>query len=114
MFAGLATIGESPARRWTAMVSFTVQTAMVAAALVIPLLSPQSLPEALVKRRIFVPMLSAAVHVQPGHVTGQSTGAGHLRPLIVNRNPVFTFRQTPTPAIESENRQAPNMFFGGS
>ena len=114
MFAGLETICENPARRWTAMLSLTVQAAMVAAALLIPLLSPQSLPEALVKRRIFVPMLSGDVHVQPSRVTGQSSRAGRLTPFIVNSNPIFTFRQTPTEAIGSENPQAPNLFIASS
>jgi periplasmic protein TonB len=110
MFAGLESTRENPVRRWTAMLSFTVQAAMVAAALLIPRLSPQSLPDVLVKRRIFVPMFSAAVHVQPGQVSGRSTGAVHGTPLIVNSNPVLTFRQTPTPTIENENPQAPNLF----
>src|SRR5262249_47663170 len=114
MFAGLETIRENPALRWTGMLSFTVQAAIVAAALVMPLLSPQSLPEALVKRRIFVPILSGDVHVQPSHVTVQSTRAGHLTPLIVNSDPIFTFRPTPTQAIGSENPQAPNLFIGWS
>jgi len=36
MFSGLAA-QENPARRWTAIVSFTLQAAVVAAALVYPL-----------------------------------------------------------------------------
>jgi hypothetical protein len=96
MFAGLEPIRENPTRRWTAMVSFTLQAAIVAAALVIPLLRPQSLPEALVRRRIFVPTSSGDAHAQPARVTGQSSGAVHLMPLIVNNNPTFTFRQMQT------------------
>jgi len=107
MFAGLATIRENPASCWTATLSFTVQAVIVAAALVIPLLSPQGLPEALVKRRIFVPILSGDVYVQPSHLSAQFSGAGHLTPLIVNSNPIFTFRQTPTHG--SQNPPAPNL-----
>src|SRR5262245_46623009 len=101
MFAGLETIRETPARRWTAMLSCTVQAAIVAAALLIPLFSPQSLPEALVKRRLFVPILSGDVRVQPRHLSGQFTVTGQLTPRIVNSNPIFAW-QTPTEAIGSE------------
>jgi hypothetical protein len=108
MFAGLEIIRENPVRCWT-MLSFTVQ-----AALVIPLLSPQSLPAALVKRRIFVPMLSGDVQLQPSQPSGQFLGAGHLTPLLVNNNPIFRFQQTPTQAMGSENPPAANLFIGSS
>jgi periplasmic protein TonB len=114
MFAGLETIGENPARSWTAIFSFTGQAAIVAAVLMIPLLNPQSLPEALVKRRIFVPMLSGDVHVQLTRLTGPLTGAERVRPIIVNINPHFTFHQPPTEAIGSENLQTPNLLIGSS
>jgi hypothetical protein len=46
MFAGLDVVHTHPARRWTALASFTLQAALVGTALVLPLLEPASLPEA--------------------------------------------------------------------
>lgn len=112
MFAGLEPIHENPARRWTAMVSFTLQAAIVAMALVIPLLRPQRLPEALVRRRIFVPMSSGDVPAQPTHTAGQPTGALHVAPLIVNNNPRFASRQIPTENIGPGDPQAPSPITG--
>lgn len=74
MFAGLENIQANPRRGWTAFVSFTLQVAAVAAALAIPLIYPNSLPDAVAPRRIFVPVndpvisdRSAPLHPDPGH-----------------------------------------------
>lgn len=114
MFAGLEPIRENPARRWTATLSFTLQAAIVAAALVIPLVSPQNLPDALVKRRIFVPVSSGDAHVQPAHNSVQSNGMLHMAPLIVNNNPNFSFRPTPTQSVGTGDPEAPRLFTGES
>ena len=55
MFTGLDAVTVIPRRRWTAVASFSVQAAVVAAALVLPLLRPTDLPEAFTHHRIFVP-----------------------------------------------------------
>lgn len=49
MFSGLDA-AQNPTRRWTAMVSFTLQAALLAAALIVPLLNPHGLPEAFIRR----------------------------------------------------------------
>jgi protein TonB len=90
MFAGLEPVHDHVSRRWTAAVSFTSQAALVAAALVIPLLTPQNLPEALVRRRIFVPMSTEEPSVKPmpgGHIGAIST----ITPLLVNRDAARPF-----------------------
>lgn len=56
MFAGLESVQANPRRGWTALVSFTLQAAAVAAALAIPLMYPNSLQDAFAPRRIFVPI----------------------------------------------------------
>jgi protein TonB len=110
MFAGLEPIHEHTGRRWTAAASFSVQAAIVAAALVIPLLNPQGLPEALVRRLIFVPMSQGEPHVQTNHIRGQSGGTLHMQPLIVNQtNFSFHPRQTETQTVGSPNPEAPWM-----
>jgi protein TonB len=108
MFAGLEPIHEHAGRGWTAAASFTLQAAIVAAALVIPLLSPQGLPEALVRRKIFVPMSQGQAHVQPSHSDIRSNGAVHIQRLIVNQNS-FSFhpRQTQSETVGSANSEVP-------
>lgn len=112
MFAGLEPIRENPARRWTAMLSFTLQAAIVTIALVIPLLRPEGLPEAFVRRPIFVPVSSGFAHAQPGHSAGQSSGSVHLTPLIVSTNRTFSFQTVHNQNIGTEVPQAPNLPFG--
>jgi protein TonB len=108
MFAGLEPINEDAGRRWTAAASFTVQATIVAAALVIPLLNPQRLPEALVRRRIFVPMSQGEAHAQPGHGDTRSNSAVRIQRLIVNRNNFSFHRErTQTQAVGTENPNAP-------
>jgi len=88
MFDGLDVVHAHPARRWTAIASFTLQAAMVAAALTLPLLKPQSLPEAFSHRQIFRP-LSAGVERPTVNqtVTHNSASQAPVYPLIVNRGP---------------------------
>lgn len=112
MFAGLESIRENPARRWTAMLSFTVQAVIAAVALVIPLVRPQGLPEAFVRRPIFVPVSSGYAPAQPAHAAGPSSGAVHLTPLIVSTNRTFSFHPAQNQNIGTEVPQAPNLSFG--
>ena len=108
MFAGLEPIHEHAGRRWTAAASFSVQAAIVAAALVIPLLNPQRLPEALVRRPIFVPMSQGEAHAQPSHSDIRSNGAVHIQPLVVN-NTSFSFHPAQTQSPGTESTQAPGL-----
>src|SRR5579864_1819892 len=85
MFAGLEPIHEHTGRRWTAAASFTLQAAIVAAALVVPLLRPQSLPDALLPRRIFLPMPEGEPSVAPIHGSGHAGTISPVTPLLVNR-----------------------------
>jgi hypothetical protein len=90
MFSGLSVAQEPVARRWTTLTSFTLQAALVAAALVLPILHPENLPEAFANRRIFVPASNAEAPrpATPG-TANRPAGRLHLKPLIVNRNIVF-------------------------
>ncbi len=90
MFSGLSVAQEPVARRWTTLTSFTLQAALVAAALALPLLHPENLPEAFANRRIFVPgsNVEAPNPATPGTVK-RPAGQLHLQPLIVNRNISF-------------------------
>jgi protein TonB len=90
MFAGLESIREHSERRWTAMVSFTVQAALVAVGLVVPLLNPKSLPEALMPRRIFVPTRFGDVSPETSHSPGRAGGIFHPNAIVVNSS-TFVF-----------------------
>jgi periplasmic protein TonB len=102
MFSGLAAIEHHPVRKWTAMASFMLQSAVVVAAFVYPLLYPSVLPEAFLRRRIFVPMSS-------GEVRAENTTVGHgsvapvLHPIIVTSG--LTFRH---PTAEIPGTGLPN------
>ncbi len=61
MFTGIDAVTVIPRRRWTAVASFSVQAAVVAAALAIPLMYPNVLPDGLAPRRIFVPISSPVI-----------------------------------------------------
>lgn len=88
MFAGIEFAEQNPRRKWTALVSFTAQVAAVATILVLPLYYPQSLPEALMHSRIFVPMLGNVRVVEASHNTTVAHGAvaGPTAPIVVARD----------------------------
>lgn len=96
MFAGLEPIREHASRRWTATVSFTLQAALVAAALVVPLLTPQNLPEALVPRRIFVPISPGEASAPPTQSAGHAGAISTVSALVVNRGATHVFSYSPS------------------
>ncbi len=83
MFSGLAVIEEHPARRWTALASFMLHSALVVAALVLPMLYPHTLPDALMRRRIFVPVSNGEVRAEAGRTSSTSSRQTFHPPLIV-------------------------------
>jgi protein TonB len=91
MFAGLPHAQEAPVRRWTALASFTLQAAAVAALLVVPLLYPQRLTSAFTSRRIFAPVSYGDVHVTTTVPGGHAIGSSPAQPLVVSHSP-YTFR----------------------
>jgi protein TonB len=88
MFAGIENTQANPRRGWTALASFTLQAAAVAVALTIPLLHPNSLPEAFAHRRIFVPITSPAIET-----TTANHPAGGNRGLSPSVPPIFVTRE---------------------
>jgi protein TonB len=91
MFSGLPVAEEAPVRRWTALASFTLQAATVAALLVFPLLYPQRLTSTLTSRPIFAPVSYGDVHVTTTVPGGDANGTSQLQPLVVSHGP-YTFR----------------------
>ena len=86
MFTGLDAATVIPRRKWTAVASFTLQAAVVAAALAIPLLHPTDLPEAFAHRRIFVPISEPESRTQltNSHPVTGTSGVG----LPAERGPI--------------------------
>jgi len=103
MFSGLPV---AQPKRWTTLFSFTLQAAVVSAALVFPLLYPHSLPDAFAHRRIFLPMREGDTHIQPTHGAVPSTGTVHLDPIVVNRS-TFSFRRNVSEGEVKGTPQAP-------
>lgn len=91
MFSGLDVIGENPARRWTALVSFALQAAAAATALAYSLLYPQSLPRFM--RPIFVPVSSADIPAPASHGQSRTGPATTRHPLVVSKRR-FSFQQS--------------------
>jgi protein TonB len=94
MFAGLETTQANPRRGWTALTSFTLQAAVIAAAVTLSMLYPSSLPTALMHMRIFVPMTGPPVDNTPANPhpsTGNSGSSTQLPPIVVNQGPSIHF-----------------------
>jgi protein TonB len=95
MFAGLEVAQDAPERRWTAMLSFTVQAALVATALVFPLLRPENLPDSFAHRLIFAPASGPDVRVTANPQSAGSAGSTVVASPIIVRRGTFHFRNTP-------------------
>lgn len=87
MFSGLETVEAHTPRRWTAVASFTLQAALVGAALVFPLFHPEGLPEAFAHRRIFVPVSQGETQGSASRSAQAPSSHAPVFPLIVNRGP---------------------------
>ncbi|HTM36549.1 MAG TPA: TonB family protein [Terriglobales bacterium] len=113
MFAGLENVQANPRRGWTALVSFTLQAAAVAAALAIPLMYPNSLPDSFAHRRIFVPISSPEINrsepTQQQENSGGSLNAPHNNAILVTNNG-FHF---PRPGPEAAINEAPSLVLTG-
>ncbi len=103
MFSGLSATPPS-ARRWTALASFTVQVAAVAAALFFPILYPQNLPMVSVDRLVFVPMSSGEVRAETNDHGNASSGPPLRQVLVVSRDGI-SFK--PHPAETDAGPDAP-------
>ena len=79
MFDGIENVHPDQRRGWTALVSFTLQAAAVAAALTIPLLYPGKLTDILNHQRIFIPVTDQQVSITTEHQAG---GGGHVGPML--------------------------------
>jgi protein TonB len=106
MFSGLAEVQEAPVRRWTALVSFTLQAALVAAALVYPLLYPQSLPP--VMRTLFLPPSNPEAPVQEQRSAAHA-GSSVIRTTIVVNNRRWSFTQSTSRPDDTGPAQAPDI-----
>lgn len=106
MFSDLAVSQGSPVRRWTAVASFTLQAALVAAALVYPLLYPQSLPPAV--RTLFLPASNPEAPVQTQRNVSRAGGPS-LSHLIVVNNRRWSFTRSPNSIEDPDAAQAPGM-----
>ena len=105
MFSDLAASQGSPVRRWTAMASFTLQAALIAVALVYPLLYPQSLPP--VMRTLFLPASNPEIPERAQTNVSHATG-GPPHALMVN-NRRWSFTRSSNSVEDSAPNQPPGM-----
>jgi protein TonB len=92
MFSDLAVPHGSHVRRWTALASFTLQAALVAIALVYPLLHTPSLPW--VVRTLLPPIATTAGPIRP-EANSSHSGGPTIHPIIVSTHSYLTSRLTP-------------------
>jgi protein TonB len=107
MFDGIENVHPDQRRGWTALVSFTLQAAAVAAALTIPLLYPGKLTDVFNHQRIFVPIAEPEVTVTTEHQSGGGGQVGPMLPtppLVVNQRPGIHF---PVPNVQSNATEGP-------
>ena len=109
MFSGLADTQERRSVGWTTLTSFSLQLALAAIALVLPLFRPQTLTEAFANRRIFVPSPNGDVRTQTHDVVVHPTAGAHRDILVVYTHPL-TFGVS-HPAAETAGAEAtqPNI-----
>ena len=88
MFQGLEAVQTSPARRWTALVSFTLQAMAIGAALIVPLFRPATLPDASRLRQIFLPETQGVQRPQVNSVASNPVPTNApVFPIIVRTEP---------------------------
>ena len=106
MFSGLATAEQNPIRRWTAMASFTLQAAVVAAGLVYPLVHPDTLPR--VVHPLFLPLTGDSNPVQPERSVSHGGNSAAVLPIVVNPHGI-SFTHTTTEIRGSGPAPAPDI-----
>jgi len=89
MFSGLP-VAQPSIRRWTAATSFALQTSLVAAMLIVPMLFTQSLPSVFLDHRIFVPLSGGQVKA-PDQTAGTGSSEALKPNVLVVANHRFTF-----------------------
>lgn len=94
MFSDLAVAHGAPVRRWTALASFTLQAALVAVALIYPLLHTPSLPA--VVRTLIPPVSTVETPARP-QANYAHSGGSTVHPIVVNIDRMFSSRTTPGP-----------------
>ncbi|HEX3739574.1 MAG TPA: TonB family protein [Terriglobales bacterium] len=100
MFSDLVESHATPARRWTAMASFTLQAALVAAALAYPLFHIESLPP--IVRTLLPPIETFAAPGQPQRNFGHAGGLA-IHPIIVSTHAMLA----PRPITETGDTDLP-------
>lgn len=114
MFDGIENVHPDQRRGWTALASFTLQAAAVAAALTIPLLYPGKLTDVFNHQRIFVPVTDQPAPVTTEHQEGAGGRVGPIvptLPIVVNQNPGIRFPGANTQSNVVEGPPIPGSIF---
>lgn len=110
MFSDLAVAHGVPVRRWTAIASFSLQAALVAAALVYPLLRLEPLPAVL--HPVSLPIMGDFAPIHSQEIVTHSGGTAVMAPIIVSRHEI-SFRPAGNLSQQTGKPEAPNLDFLG-
>lgn len=95
MFTGLETTQAHPARRWTAVVSFSLQAMLVGAMLIVPLFRPETLPDSFKLRQIFLPEPQGVQRPQVSPaVSNPAASNAPVYPIVVRTGPAVRVADT--------------------
>lgn len=108
MFSDLAVAHGVPVRRWTAIASFSLQAALVAAALVYPLLRLEPLPAVL--HPVSLPIMGDFAPIHSQEIVTHSGGTAVMAPIIVSRHEI-SFRPAGNLSQQTGKPEAPNLDF---
>ena len=110
MFTGLDAAQTHPARRWTAVASFSLQAMLIGAMLIVPLFRPATLPDAFRLRQIFLPEPQGVqqAEVNP-HMNNAVSSSAPVFPIVVRTGPAVQVADRSQAA--SDNPQAPVIGF---
>ena len=114
MFDGIENVHPDQRRGWTALVSFTLQAAAVAAALTIPLLYPGKLTDVFNHHRVFIPVTDQPIPLITEHESGAGGHVGPMLPtppLVVNQRPGIRFPTANAQSTAVEGPPAPGSIF---
>lgn len=109
MFSDLAVAHGVPVRRWTAVVSFSLQAAMVAAALIYPLLRLEPLPP--LPHPVSLPVFGVLTPVRPQTTVAHGGGPAITAPIVVSHSGI-SFRPAANPWQGGNPAEAPVIDFG--
>jgi periplasmic protein TonB len=109
MFSDLSVAHGVPVRRWTPLVSFSVQTMLIAAALIYLLLRLEPLPP--LSHPVSLPVFGGFAPIRPQTTVVHGGSPGIAAPIVVGHGGI-SFRPAANPWQGANPSEAPSIDFG--